>query len=198
MRGKPCGWATCCRIRAAQAAKAQRDTATHNLAGAAGFYGTPAQFRYIGSLLAERELTLAMQNWWHAVTIGEARCDKRGASQFIDALQQQPRLAPKADAQPLAEGYYADGDTVYAVVTSKAGNLYAKEWTVQGDEAKAKWVYAPGAVKRLQAQGATAMTLEQAKAWGHLHGRCIRCGRVLSDPSSVEAGIGPICQGYWL
>ena len=37
------------------------------------------------------------------------------------------------------------------------------------------------------------LTLEQAKAWGWATGFCVCCSRLLTDPVSVEAGIGPIC-----
>lgn len=186
--------------QAAHVAKAEdraRDTATHNLAGASGFHGSPAQFRFIGTLLAEREVTVNMAAWWHAVTIGEAQCDKRGASRFIEALQAQERKAGAKAATDLEPGYYADDDTVYVVVLSKAGRPYAKRWDVAEGQARASWVYAPGAARTIAAKGLAPLTLDQAKEWGHLHGRCIRCGRQLTDPTSVEAGIGPICAGYW-
>lgn len=35
--------------------------------------------------------------------------------------------------------------------------------------------------------------LEAAKRYGKLTGRCCSCGRELTDPASIEAGIGPIC-----
>lgn len=38
-------------------------------------------------------------------------------------------------------------------------------------------------------------TLEEAKAYGRRTGRCMVCGRKLTHPTSVEAGIGPICAG---
>ncbi len=36
-----------------------------------------------------------------------------------------------------------------------------------------------------------------AVAYGRRTGNCACCGRVLSDPKSVELGIGPICKGKW-
>lgn len=56
-----------------------------------------------------------------------------------------------------------------------------------------KWefVYAPGAVRRLSAS--TRISLEEAKEFGHLYGTCIVCGRTLTNPDSVAAGIGPVC-----
>ena len=38
-----------------------------------------------------------------------------------------------------------------------------------------------------------ANPLETAKKYGKLSGRCCSCGRDLTDPASIEAGIGPIC-----
>lgn len=35
--------------------------------------------------------------------------------------------------------------------------------------------------------------LEAAKKYGKLSGRCCSCGRDLTDPASIEAGIGPVC-----
>ena len=40
---------------------------------------------------------------------------------------------------------------------------------------------------------ASRMTLEQAIAYGHATGNCVVCGAPLSDPKSVERGIGPVC-----
>lgn len=38
---------------------------------------------------------------------------------------------------------------------------------------------------------------EAAKAYGRATGTCSCCGRTLTDPVSIEAGIGPICAGRW-
>lgn len=39
------------------------------------------------------------------------------------------------------------------------------------------------------------MTLDEAKAWGAQYGTCCVCAAFLTDPTSVAAGIGPICGG---
>ena len=36
-----------------------------------------------------------------------------------------------------------------------------------------------------------------AVAYGRLTGQCSCCGRTLSDPASVDLGIGPICADKW-
>ena len=40
--------------------------------------------------------------------------------------------------------------------------------------------------------------LGAAVKYGKLSGRCCSCGRDLTDPASIEAGIGPICQKRFL
>jgi len=37
--------------------------------------------------------------------------------------------------------------------------------------------------------------LQAAMKYGKLAGRCCSCGRGLTDPASIESGIGPICAG---
>ena len=37
--------------------------------------------------------------------------------------------------------------------------------------------------------------LKTAITYGKLSGRCCSCGRDLTDPASIEAGIGPVCAG---
>lgn len=39
--------------------------------------------------------------------------------------------------------------------------------------------------------------VEAAKAYGKLTGSCSCCGRELTDPASIEAGIGPVCVTKW-
>jgi len=36
---------------------------------------------------------------------------------------------------------------------------------------------------------------QAAKNYGHQLGQCSLCGRTLTNPESIEAGIGPICAG---
>lgn len=46
---------------------------------------------------------------------------------------------------------------------------------------------------RAQLQQFEANPLAEAQRLGKLTGRCCSCGRELTDPASIEAGIGPIC-----
>jgi len=54
-----------------------------------------------------------------------------------------------------------------------------------------KFEFAPGRVRDLRPSD--MMTLAEAKEFGALYGVCCVCGRLLTDETSIEAGIGPIC-----
>ncbi|QPX62591.1 hypothetical protein SEA_WOLLYPOG_39 [Arthrobacter phage Wollypog] len=87
----------------------------------------------------------------------------------------------------LEEGFYAlSEDEIYQVVRSKAGRLYAKINAGPG-----RWDYAAGAITKLKPN--MRMDLDAAKEYGKETGTCIVCGRTLTNPDSIEAGIGPIC-----
>lgn len=105
-----------------------------------------------------------------------------------------PTAEPTRTVEPLTEGMYKVGDTVYKVQVAVhgSGHLYAKR--LEGG----RFEYAPGMMKRLRPED--KMTLEEAKAWGVLYGTCCVCGRTLTDEDSIAAGIGPVCagkEGWW-
>lgn len=114
------------------------------------------------------------------------------ASRAIDTLYSAPRKpAIHADGQALTEGYYLQEDTVYKVVKAKhSDNLYAKALHTT-EHGRASWDYAPGAMTHLT--GSHRLTLEQAREMGTRLGVCVVCGKSLTDPESVERGIGPVC-----
>jgi hypothetical protein len=90
------------------------------------------------------------------------------------------------ELKEITPGFYAMEDDIYQVVASKGtGRVYAK---VQDGQ---RWEYAKGAVMRLKPE--MRLTLDKAKEHGHKTGRCAICGAVLTNPDSIEAGIGPIC-----
>lgn len=133
--------------------------------------------------------------------IADGTMDRQFASEaitYLKACAKKP-VAPReyvVRAEPqaiLSEGMYRmDGD-IYRVQRSReSGNLYAKVMILPdfpGD--KPGFEYAPGAIRRLTAEH--RMSLEDAKAWGVETGICCVCGAFLTDPESVEAGIGPVC-----
>lgn len=84
-------------------------------------------------------------------------------------------------------GLYLVNAGIFRIKANKdQTNLYALKLTNSGE-----WEYAPGAVHKLRPE--TKMTLEQAKHYGRKTGTCIMCFRTLTNPDSIEAGIGPIC-----
>lgn len=153
---------------------------------------TAKQIAFIERLRAERGQTSTL-----------VPATSKVASAWIETLLAMPKAAPAqhpeaqaTKAEPLTDGMYRQGDTIFKIqkAVHGSGHLYAKR-LVPGDGygAKATFVYAPGAMKALTL--ADKMTLEEAKAWGALYGTCCVCGRTLTNESSIEAGIGPVCAG---
>lgn len=103
--------------------------------------------------------------------------------------QAAPAAAPApARREPATEGMYVVGGTIYKVqrAVHGSGRLYAKRLEEDGT-----WEIIPGMIRNLSQ--ADRMTLEAAKAYGALYGRCVRCQADLTDEKSIAAGIGPIC-----
>ena len=105
-------------------------------------------------------------------------------------------------------GYYVTADDQYVVVVENKTKTatYAKRLVVvepdcggcangepcgSGCRFTASWEYAPGVAATLA--GLEPLTVEQAASFGHLHGVCMICCRALTDPESVQRGIGPVC-----
>lgn len=150
------------------------------------------QIAFFERLYAERDFdTQAIHDVRNRLQSGES-IPMRYLSQCIDIMTGYPRKAvTHEDGQAVGEGYYLQEDTVYKVVASKStGNLYAKALH-STEHGSASWDYAPGAMKHLRA--AHRLTLDQAREMGTRLGACVICGKALTDPDSVERGIGPVC-----
>lgn len=113
---------------------------------------------------------------------------------------------PPAGGPVTEEGMYRDASgTIFKVVKAVhgSGKLYAKELRIDQtttaqdrvSNAGGHFVYKPGAIRALSTND--KMSLEDAKAFGKLYGFCCRCGAILTDENSIEAGIGPICASKW-
>jgi hypothetical protein len=153
---------------------------------------SPKQVEFLRKLIAERD------GFDHVASGLDSGLSRSEASALIEQLMNAPRRP-----QQVAElGYYAKDGKFYTVVKSRGSDkryakvLHVREatWDMQhGQTPKTvKWEYTPGMVMDLTE--ADKLTLDEAKAFGHLHGHCIICCRELHDPKSVEAGIGPDCQ----
>jgi hypothetical protein len=142
------------------------------------------QLAFFDRLVAERDLNPA-QNL--AAELVRAEGSMKSVSGLIDYLLALPKKpATHDDGAPVSEGYYFAEGLIYKVQAAKAsGNLYAKVFSESGYE------YAPGAMRLIPT--AARLTLEQAAEAGVKTGRCVVCSRLLTDPESVAAGIGPVC-----
>lgn len=149
---------------------------------------TGPQLAFLKKLVVERECSARDRL---AVETGELT--QQAATKLIGDLKRADRRGAKVETK---EGYYHLDETVYHVVTSKAGRPYAKKLVISNpgsDKAKGRWEYAPGAVYKLQEM--TPLTVDVAVSYGKKFGACMICGRTLTNPVSIEAGIGPICSG---
>jgi hypothetical protein len=143
-----------------------------------GLMSNPAsekQIAFLTTLTSERVFT-------SEITL--ANLTSKEASDLITQLL----ASPKKSGVELEVGMYktADGE-IYRVQRSReSGNLYAKRLDlIEG------FVYEAGCIRKITASD--RMTLDEAKAFGVETGMCCVCGAFLTDPKSVEQGIGPIC-----
>lgn len=151
---------------------------------------TPKQVDFINSLVQGREVTDEDMDMVQHVSSREQ------ASYAIATLVKRPVKGGSQDTRhddgaPVGVGYYLQTDTVYVVVKAKTtGRIYAKR-LVTSDGGRARWEYSPGALRHLA--HADRLTLEDAKAMGTRLGVCVVCGAALTDPKSIDQGIGPVC-----
>ena len=105
---------------------------------------------------------------------------------FVSEQINDYKSMPKRAVKSVEPGYYTLDGQYYVVVKTKDGErTYAKRLV------GTSWEYEKGAVMSLSSL--TPLSVEEASAWGHLHGKCIVCMRPLTDPKSVTNGIGPVC-----
>lgn len=151
---------------------------------------------------------------WEGATESEPGVWSPGPAAYLEARRYPPAAAaaeygheiqggfggPTADEirkkqwdemlKDLDEGFYAlSEDEIYRVVRSKTGRLYAKLYV--GTQSGGHWEYAAGAITKLKP--GMRMDLDDIKKHGKETGTCLVCGRELTNPDSIEAGIGPVC-----
>lgn len=178
---------------------------------------TERQISYLASLweqIAKGEIATDRDNGPESALVWRERVDdlltgrrtltKREASTLIDTAKtqaatyrnQRATVAP-APTQ-IGEGLYIVDDTIYKVVRSARGNLYAKRLVPGGS--RGRFEFAPGVVARLTP--ADALTPERAAAWGRqeragydgaIRVYCACCGAELDTQESRDRGIGPVC-----
>jgi hypothetical protein len=131
----------------------------------------------------------------------------RGAPVPAGAPTAQSVQAEPARVKVEDEGVYVlpDGTVCKVQANKEKTRTYAKRWTPvkhldrlmeAGQHEHGEYVYEQGLVQRVAAEG-RKMTLAEAKAHSIRYGRCVRCGRQLTDGKSVEQGMGPVCITYF-
>lgn len=127
-----------------------------------------------------------------------------------DTTQQEYNRQQKANPQTIktqtpsnlvTEGMYRtnSGDIFKVQRSKESGNLYAKKLVKldtpktdkRGNVTTHVFEYAPGAMRNIKATD--RMSIEDAAEFGKRTGTCCNCGRTLTNPDSIDAGIGPIC-----
>lgn len=100
----------------------------------------------------------------------------------------QPR-----EAAPL--GIYREGETIYCVRKARQSErVYAYQLIIIEGQ-NPRWDYVAGKVYELKVEN--MISLEAAAHYGRRTGICCICGRYLSDASSVQKGIGPVCESKY-
>lgn len=149
---------------------------------------SPKQAYWADRLLAERAVSDELR-----AEVERRRCSARTPRDFSPVMDILFAL-PKVQRQPLPQlepGTYEHDGVIFRVQISKqSGRPYAKVWEGHG------WVYDSQAYSQ-HAASAVVVPLERAIAIGVATGHCVCCARDLTDPVSVEAGIGPVCVGRY-
>lgn len=138
----------------------------------------------------------------HFSVVSAEDLDRRQISSLINSLKSAADEVRSAERQQSAErrvvqeavaaatsldvGMYSRNGTPFRVYPARNGGHLLTKALIDG-----QWVY-QGAASRFVTVD-MKMTLEEAKEYGLQTGVCVCCGRTLTDPESVERGIGPIC-----
>ena len=154
---------------------------------------TEAQTRFWASLmtqldgLGQNDLADALAAEWNGIKNFRDYSVKLDATKAtVQSIKQaQPKKVQTEEG--LSDGMYLADGTVYKVKRSGAGHLYAMVLTEEGFQ------FERGAIRVLKFEH--RMTLEQAKAYGQQTGTCCVCGRELTNETSINEGIGPVCGG---
>ena len=102
----------------------------------------------------------------------------------------QQKKAAGAQSGEFREGYFVlDGQFIKVMMNRARTKHYARVL----DPNTRHWNYAPGLMAQWRRM--RDLTPEDAKMFGDLHHYCFayKCGKELTNPESIERGIGPVC-----
>jgi hypothetical protein len=155
---------------------------------------TGPQRSYVASLIASRDPSRTMPD----------PLTRTAASALIEELKAIPPAPRATRPAGVGEGTYRRDGVIYRVVRAVhgSGHLYAKRAEVVTEATRdttgnlvtpacIRWERAAGVYGRLTP--ADELSAEDAATLGRLYGVCFRCGRTLTEETSIAAGIGPRC-----
>ena len=169
---------------------------------------TPAEVSDLATWLSTQtwsEFALSLAGYY-------AKHGKLSDKQIASGLSMRAKVEAKRASKPSAPapavagvvsaGIYAIGEAVYRVEPSKSsGNLYAKRLMEGASASDWGWSYERGAIYAIATAVADGtgrrLTEAEASEYGKLTGRCVCCGRLLTDSNSIALGIGPVCIKRW-
>lgn len=137
------------------------------------------QLSFIDSLLAQRVVTDAQREYLLANANDHP-------SLVIETLLGFAKISkPVRNIEP---GIYYVNNVIYKVqISQTTGRPYAKRLDPSDG-----WLYDPSYLSEIP-DGAVKPTFEEMFAFGFAYGVCGNCGKLLTDPESVHAKIGPVC-----
>lgn len=150
------------------------------------------QRNLIVSLCAERSMDVAQtvaQRFGADVTLDDLTGGRDGqASDLISTLFAIKRPAREGTTKvDPTEGLYRVDDEIVRIKLSKSGNWYAQMAMKRPGRTTFTWEYLGKRINMTDAQ-----PIEDAEA-GKFLGYCVRCCAELTDPVSIERGMGPVC-----
>lgn len=123
--------------------------------------------------------------------------DEQGNPTVVYIPVTEPGESTRNKAGQTKPGFYKVGEDVFKVTPTRTSDrTFAHKLItgIQPERGDFGWEYL-GLGRRYVPEFADKLTLAEAKTFGHTHGYCLICGRLLTAEQSVADGIGPICAG---
>ncbi len=123
--------------------------------------------------------------------------DEQGNPTVVYIPVAEPGESTRNKAGQTKPGFYKVGEDVFKVTPARTSDrTFAHKLVtgIQPERGDFGWEYL-GLGRRYVPEFADKLTLDEAKTFGHTHGYCLICGRLLTAEQSVADGIGPICAG---
>lgn len=145
---------------------------------------SPKQLTFLGKLFAERGI--APESYVRPRSVTEA-------SELITHLLALPKPSKgpssASEATLVTEpGMYTLDGHIFKVTPKRYGKGFNVKRATPDSATHFEYYGSAYSIR-----GARKLTQDEAAAWGDVYGFCVCCGRLLTDPESIAAGIGPVC-----